>query len=145
MENYCKKIEIRWADLDPNFHVLHSKYYDMGAFSRMSFLTENGITVPLMQQYHIGLILLREECIFRKELKFGDEITINLFLDKLSTDLCKWSMQHEIWKNGNELAATIHIDGAWIDTAVRKLATPPELFKQCFDALPKTPAFKIYG
>lgn len=30
MEPYSKKFEIRWADLDPNYHVLHSKYYDFG-------------------------------------------------------------------------------------------------------------------
>ncbi|MBI1782589.1 MAG: thioesterase, partial [Sphingobacteriales bacterium] len=41
---YSKLVEVRWADLDPNFHVLHSKYYDFGAYIRMSYLTENGIT-----------------------------------------------------------------------------------------------------
>ena len=34
---YEKNIDIRWADLDPNFHVLHSKYLDFGAYCRMSF------------------------------------------------------------------------------------------------------------
>ncbi|MBI3718876.1 MAG: hypothetical protein HY252_09835, partial [Sphingobacteriales bacterium] len=49
-----KLVEVRWADLDPNFHVLHSKYYDFGAYIRMSYLTENGITPEALSQHHIG-------------------------------------------------------------------------------------------
>ena len=143
MENYIKKLEIRWSDLDPNFHVLHSKYYDFGAYIRMCFMTEQGISFPLMQRYHMGPILLREECFFRREIKFGDEITINLLLDKISSDQRKWSMQHEILKNGNKTAAMIHIDGAWMDTQSRKMTAPPELFKAGFEAMPKTPHFTI--
>jgi acyl-CoA thioester hydrolase len=145
MESYIKKVEIRWADLDPNFHVLHSKYYDFGASSRMSFLTENGITIPLLQQYHIGPILLREECLFKKEIKFGDEITISLMLDKISKDQRKWTMQHEIWKNGEKLAALITIDGAWLDTVHRRITTPPPTFMPCFNAMPRTTSFSITG
>ena len=145
MTSYTKKIEIRWADLDPNFHVLHSRYYDFGAYSRMSFLTENGITVPLMLQHHIGPIILREECLFKKEIKFGDEITVSLLLDKVSNDYRKWTMQHELWKNGNILAALLTLDGAWMDTELRKMTVPPELFRHCFDVIPKSPAFQVIG
>ena len=145
MDSYIKKIEIRWADLDPNFHMLHSKYYDIGAYSRMSFLTEHGITVPVMQEHHIGPIVFREECLFKREIKFGDVITVSLFLDKVSKDLRKWTMQHEIWKNGDTLAAVITLDGAWMDTQLRKTTAPPAIFMQGFDAIPKTPGFQIIG
>lgn len=145
MDSYIKKIEIRWADLDPNFHMLHSKYYDIGAYSRMSFLTEHGITVPVMQEHHIGPIVFREECLFKREIKFGDAITVSLFLDKVSKDLRKWTMQHEIWKNGDTLAAVITLDGAWMDTQLRKTTAPPAIFTQGFDAIPKTPGFQIIG
>ncbi len=143
MDSYTKKIEIRWADLDPNFHVLHSKYYDFGAYSRMSFLTEHGITVALMQQHHMGPVIFREECLFKKEIKFGDEITVSILLDKVSKDLRKWTMQHEIWKNGNTLAAVITIDCAWMDTQLRKITAPPAIFMQGFEAIPKTVNFQV--
>ena len=71
-------IQIRWADLDPNFHVLHSKYYDFGAFCRMVYLTENGISTALLTENNIGPILLKEDCTFRRELKFEDKVSINL-------------------------------------------------------------------
>lgn len=141
MQSYTKTIEIRWSDLDPNFHLRHSSYYDMGAYIRMCFLQDVGITPLVMLQHHIGPIIFREECLFKKEIKFGDKVSINLFLDKYSSDLSKWVMKHEIWKNENALSASLTIEGAWMDTRLRKIIAPPEMFKSGFEKIPKTPAF----
>ncbi len=143
MHDYTKQIEIRWADLDPNFHVLHSKYYDFGAYCRMRFFTENGITVPLMQEYHVGPIIFREECLFKSEIKFGDTVSVNLVLDKITKDFRKWTLQHELWINDDTLAALITIDGSWMDTVLRKVIAPPQPFIQCFSAIPKTNNFRV--
>ena len=141
MQRFSTKVEIRWADLDPNFHVLHSKYFDFGAYCRMCFLTEHGITVPLMQEHHIGPIIFREECLFKKEINFGDEFTITLKLHKLSEDYRKWTMAHELLLSNDTLAAEITVDGAWMDTKIRKVVSPPQAFKKGFDAIPKTGNF----
>ncbi len=141
MENFTSSVEIRWSDLDPNFHVRHSAYYDMGAFCRMQFLTRCGITPAAMMQHHIGPILFREECSFRKEIKFGDQVTLDLQLDKISHDHSKWTMIHHIRKNGDTLAAILTIDGAWMDTVARKITTPPEDFIRSFDTIPKSAGF----
>lgn len=141
MQGYSKKIEIRWADLDPNFHVLHSKYYDFGAYCRMSFLTEHGVTPAKMIETNIGPIIFREECIFKREIKFGDEVEVFLKLSKCNADATRWSMVHELWTNGDTLAALITIDGSWFDTTIRKLAKPPEIFKIGLNLIPKTADF----
>lgn len=141
MENFTSSVEIRWSDLDPNFHVRHSAYYDMGAFCRMQFLTHCGITPAAMMQYHIGPILFREECSFRKEIRFGDQVTLDLQLDKISADHSKWTMIHHIRKNGDTLAAILTIDGAWMDTVARKITAPPENFIHSFDTIPKSTGF----
>ena len=143
MNDFVKKIEVRWADLDPNFHVVHSKYYDFGAYCRMAFLVENGLTPLFMQQHNIGPILFREECVFKREVLFGDEITINVKLDKLSADFGRWTMVHEIYKNGETLAAVITADGAWLNTAIRKLTIPPQVVIELFESAPKTVTFKM--
>ncbi|MFN8244595.1 MAG: acyl-CoA thioesterase [Ferruginibacter sp.] len=141
MQEYFKIIEIRWADLDPNFHVLHSRYYDFGAYCRMSFLTENGISAEKMQEYHIGPIIFREECLFKKEIKFGDEVKVTLRLDKVTENYRKWTMVHELYINGGTLAALITVDGAWMNTQLRKTAVPPADFAAAFDLIPHTPGF----
>jgi len=144
MQQYAKNLDIRWADLDPNFHVLHSKYYDFGAYCRMSFFTEHGITPELLLQHHIGPIILREECVFRKEIRFGETISINLVISKASGGYRRWTFNHEIFKNGDILAATITLDGAWMDTQTRRMAIPPPEFAACFDSIPRSSVFESF-
>ena len=139
---YLKQVEIRWSDLDPNFHLRHSVYYDFGAYCRIAFLAEHGITLAVMLQHAIGPVLFREECSFKKEIKFGGSISVDLKLDRVSHDFSKWTMVHGIWKNNETLAATISIDGAWMNTSLRKITAPPELFKPAFEAIPKTDNFR---
>ncbi|MEJ7610529.1 MAG: acyl-CoA thioesterase [Ferruginibacter sp.] len=144
MEKFEKNVEIRWSDLDPNFHMLHSNYYNIGAYSRMCFLTEHGLTPAVMLKHHIGPILFREECVFKRELTFGDKVTVNFKLDKLSSDFSRWTMVHEIYKNAETLAAVITADGAWMDTGARKLTLPPQEVIQLFDIAPRTETFTLY-
>lgn len=143
MEEFSTVIEVRWSDLDPNFHVLHSKYYDYGAYCRMDFLVKNGFTPDIMKEFHIGPILFREECFFKKELRFGDEIRVGVKLQRITSDYAKWSMQHDIWKNGDTLAATINVDAAWMDTQKRKLTVPPKVIADIFESSPKSENFQV--
>ncbi|MBK7735717.1 MAG: acyl-CoA thioesterase [Chitinophagaceae bacterium] len=136
-------IQIRWADLDPNFHVLHSKYYDFGAFCRMVYLTENGISTSLLTENNIGPILLKEDCTFRRELKFEDKVSINLKISWYSKNGARWGMQHQIFKNDDILSATINIEGAWMDTQLRKLTAPPEPVISLFENTQKTVDFFV--
>lgn len=143
METFQKSIEIRWADLDPNFHVLHSKYYDFGAYCRMAFMVEHGLTPSVFLQHHFGPIIFREECIFKKEITFGDKVSVSFKVAKVSADFGRWSLVCEIFKNDTTLAAIVTVDGAWMDTKLRKLTTPPEQYTHLFDKAPKTDNFFI--
>ena len=142
MDTYTKTAEVRWADLDPNFHMLHSRYYDLGAYIRMSFLSEHGLTVQAMADEKLGPILFREECIFKREIKFGDAVEISLHMLRARKDGSRWTMQHHITINGDTLAAIITVDGAWINTERRRLATPTEAFAAVFDKIPKAENFE---
>jgi acyl-CoA thioester hydrolase len=134
-------IEIRWSDLDPNFHVKHSAYYDFGAYCRMNYFTETGTTTQLLLEYKIGPVLLREECVFRRELHFGDKVTIDLKIKKANPDYSRWTLVHEIYKNNDKLSAIITVDGAWIDTAHRKLVAAPEFANKTLESLELAPDF----
>jgi acyl-CoA thioester hydrolase len=138
--SYKKSIDIRWSDLDPNFHMLHSKYYDMGAYVRMCFLIEHGITEAELQKNRIGPILLREECSFRREIKFGDQVEIDLELTKARENMVRWSIRHHITRNGI-LAAVINVDGSWLDLDRRKMQIPPAYFADGFKKMPLSPDF----
>ncbi len=143
MNGYRKQAEIRWSDIDANFHLRHSVYYELGAFARVSFMTENGLTPFLMQQEKTGPILFREECVFKREIHFNDTVEISTELLKATPEMDRWTMQHEIWKNGNTLSAVITVDGAWIDTVKRKLTVPPPSFREVLERVPKAASFSF--
>ncbi|MBD0365709.1 MAG: thioesterase family protein [Flavisolibacter sp.] len=142
MDIFKRNVQIRWADLDPNFHLRHSVYYDWGAFCRIEFLNEHGLTPEVMQQLHFGPILFREECIFRREVRLNDEIQIDLNIIKARKDYSRWSIQHQITKNGDLLSAVLTVDGAWLNVHQRKLTTPPEQVYNVFEQMPKAKNFE---
>lgn len=141
MENFSKEVQVRWSDLDPNGHLRHSVYYDWGALCRIEFFYQNGLTADLMQQFHFGPILFREECVFRKEIRLGDRVTIGLKMLKARKDYSRWSIQHDIIKNNDIVSAVLTVDGAWLDTVKRKLATPPKKIPEVFSQMPVTGDF----
>ncbi len=142
MDNYIKEIQIRWSDLDPNFHLRHSVYYDWGALSRIEFLYAHGLTAELMNQLHFGPILFREECVFKKEIRLGDKVTIGLKLLKSRRDYSRWTIQHDIIKNEDVVSAILVVDGAWLDTHKRKLAVPPQEVTGVFSKMPVGEGFQ---
>ena len=137
MPPFLKSLELRWADLDPNFHLRHSVYYDFGATARIEFLAQNGITVAFMQEHHFGPVIFREECVFKKEIRLSDTITIDITLKQSTPDFSRWTMQHTIYKNTDTVSAILTIDGAWIDTIKRKLTLPPAEVVVAFNNIPK--------
>ncbi len=141
MNDYLRPLEIRWADLDPNFHLRHSVYYDYGAYCRICFLEEHGLTNSMMQELHVGPILFREEAVFRKEIRLGDKLQIKLQLMKAKKDFSRWTIRHQLIKGENILSAIVTVDGAWINTLQRKLATPPSEVIAVFDQMPKAAEF----
>jgi acyl-CoA thioester hydrolase len=136
MSTYIKPLDVRWSDLDPNFHLRHSVYYDFGAYVRVLFLGEHGLV-----KHHFGPILFREECVFKKEIRMGDVITIDVQLLKTRPDFSRWTIQHNIRKNGDETAAILTVDGAWMDVQQRKLTVPPDTVKHVFENMPKAEQF----
>ncbi len=142
MAAFSRPMQIRWSDLDPNFHLRHSVYYDLGATLRTTLLIEHGVTPAAMQEQQIGPILFREECVFKREIHFGDPVEMNVKLLKATQDMGRWTMQHQLFKNPETLSAIITVDGAWINTALRKLTLPPEEFRKVFDEFPKAENFE---
>lgn len=141
---FTKKLSIRWSDLDPNFHMRHSAYYDFGAQHRMEILMQLGLTTKVMKEQHFGPIAFREECIFRKEIHFGEEITMSTKIGKMRADASRWTIVHELRNANEELCAQISIDGAWMDTKLRKLANPtPQIALEVMNAIPKADDFVL--
>ncbi|MES2558118.1 MAG: thioesterase family protein [Bacteroidota bacterium] len=126
-----------WSQLDANMHLRHSAYADFAAQARLELLEKLGCGMKEFAKYKIGPILFREELIYLKEVRSHDTIRMTCELSKLNGDQSRWSFVQHMYRGDGAKAATINVDGAWIDLEKRKLAVlPPELLL-LFAAIPR--------
>jgi acyl-CoA thioester hydrolase len=139
---FRQPIGVRWADLDPNGHVRHSVYYDWGAMVRVAYLESKGVGLEWMTRNAVGPVLFREEARFQRELRLGDQLEIDVRLAAASAEGRKWRMRHRIFR-ATEVAATIELDGAWLDLRARKIVVPPNELVGAFADMPRTEDFTV--
>ncbi len=74
----------------------------------------------------------------------GDNITLEVYLSKMSADGTKWSFEHRFMNDAGKLMATLHVDGSWIDIVARKLYKDiPQDLLQSFIDFPRTDNFEM--
>lgn len=140
--NTTKKLSIRWSDIDPNLHLRHSVYYDFGAQLRTEVLNDLGLTLQLFRRENIGPVLFKEECLFHREIHFGDEINLDFEIIGLSKDMERFAFRHRFVREDGTLCATLTLTGAWIDTVARKLAVPTDSVVKLLEKAPRSEDFE---
>ena len=123
--DYAITYHVRWAEMDPNGHMRHSAYADFAADQRIILLARWGFDLKKFAELRLGPILFREETKFLKEVSAGDEIRVDGRFTSLSPDGGRWTILHTIYKADGRVAATVTVDGAWLDLDKRKLCLPP--------------------
>jgi acyl-CoA thioester hydrolase len=116
---------VRWAELDPNGHMRHSAYADFAADQRVQWLATIGYDIRRFAELRLGPILFREETKFLKELHGGERIRVEGRVTAAAPDGSRWTILHTIYKADGRAAATVEVDGAWLDLDRRKLTMPP--------------------
>ena len=91
----------------------------------MALLARLGFDLKKFAELRLGPILFREETKFLKEIHLGEAIRVEGVLTSLSEDGSRWTIVHTIYKADGRVAATVTVDGAWLDLALRKLRQPP--------------------
>lgn len=135
--------DVRWADIDANQHMRHSAYYDYAAHLRVQLLKNIGMDVVTLSRSGIGPVLFREEAVFMREISMDDSIRVNVKLKRTREDASRWTFYHEFHKNDKKPAATVTVDGAWLDLNKRKLTALPDHFLQIFLEIPRTDDFEL--
>ena len=142
-ERFSRVIQIRWADIDANRHLRHSAYFDYGATVRVMFFSENGLSTQKLEELQTGPILFREEAIFKREIRFEDQIAVDVALVRATSNYNRWSFRHTFTKADGGIAAIINLDAAWIDLVKRKLTTPGEFIQSIFERCPRAEDFQF--
>jgi len=140
--SYKIKFHTRWSDFDANKHMRHTAYNDYAAEARLRFLTENGFSIEVMEKNNIGPVLFSENTLFKREIKLGEDIHVELFLEAASSKGERFKIMQHIYREDGVLAATISVYLAWIDLNKRKLTTPPKEILKTLEFMDKLPNFE---
>lgn len=141
---YSQSFQVIWANIDANRHLKHSAYNDYAAQVRLNYFSDHGFSVEEFASLQIGPILFREETIFLKEVGMNETISIDIFLAAARLDGSRWRIFHNFFKKNGDKAATIEVDGAWMDLKTRKLTKPPEIILEMVERMPKIPSFEFW-
>lgn len=139
---FIKEFEVRWADIDANRHMRHTAYNDYAAHLRVKVLESVDLSMKRLEEFRMGPILFREETIFHREVGMEGKFTMTASLLKARKDGSRWSFVHEMFRADGIKAATIIVDGAFIDLDKRKLAVPPAQASDAFLAMPRAKNFE---
>ncbi len=132
----------RWADFDPNNHMRHSAYTDYAAEARVRMFNALGLSLTEFNKLNLGPVLFREETIFRREIRLGEDIRVEVFLKGISENGERFKFYHKICKEDGSLAAEVEIYGAWLDLKKRKLTSPPDQVLLTLKDIEKTKDFE---
>lgn len=132
----------RWADFDPNNHMRHSAYTDYAAEARVRMFNALGLSLTEFNKLNLGPVLFREETIFRREIRLGEDIRVEVFLKGISQNGERFKFYHRICKEDGSLAAEVEIYGAWLDLKKRKLTSPPDQVLLTLKDIEKTKDFE---
>jgi acyl-CoA thioester hydrolase len=118
-------------------------YYDFAAQARIRILNDLGLSPQVMMEHGFGPILFREECVFRRELRMNDAILIDTRMARLRRDHARWSFRQTFIREADGTpCAVLSTDGAWMDTRLRKLTTPPAFTDVLLESIPRTEDFE---
>ncbi|NTU84930.1 MAG: thioesterase [Chloroflexales bacterium] len=122
--DYRKTFEVRWADLDPNRHVRSTAYADYATDTRLAWLVDQGFPLSRFEEHGFGPVLLREDSRFYREVMLGETITVSLQLSGSSADGSHWRFRQEVQCARGPVAATVEVEGGWIDLRTRRFIAP---------------------
>ncbi|WP_223151667.1 acyl-CoA thioesterase [Chitinophaga varians] len=141
MDNIFFEGPVMWSQIDANMHLRHSAYADFAAQARLAMLEKVGMDARHFLELHIGPILFREETIYLREANANDTLRVTCELTKCRPDGSRWSVRHEIYRKDGIKSAVVNVDGAWIDTKLRKLTALSDELMEKFRSLPRSEDF----
>jgi len=134
--------DVRWTEIDINWHMRNTAYSEFGTQMRLQYLAERGFPVDRFANEGFGPVIFREETRYYKEFRLGDFATYDYRLAGVSPDGSHFELHHNVTNAKGELAAILRVEGAWLSIASRKLCRPPDDLRELMEALPHTDDFR---
>lgn len=129
--------------MDFNAHMKNTAYLDKAADVRQMFLADNGFPVSEFLRLRIGLVVMKDEVEYFKEVRLQEVITVTYAIADHSLDGSRFLLRHEIFRSDGKLGARVTSTGGWLNLVERKLIVPPPALLSAMNALEKTSDFVV--
>lgn len=138
---YVRTFPVLWSDLDANGHMRGPRYLDYAAEMPFFYLLDSGFDLGTFAREQVGPVTFHQSVEHRKEARFGDVLTVEHRLRKLSSDGSRWAFRHRITRTDGQEVAIVESDGAFFSRATRKIASAPPHLMELMERLPKDEDF----
>jgi acyl-CoA thioesterase FadM len=89
------------------------------------YFAHDGFTVERFAAEKFGLVVVRDELVYRKELRLLEEFTVDFQLAGLSADGVQFRVRNTFRNTADDVAATVTSEGVWFDLERRQPRLPP--------------------
>lgn len=142
MDEYSRTYEIRFSDIDANWHVNYAAYIDAAGDLRYHFFTEHGFPPEKLTELGIGPVYTTIHAEFFREVRMGESVTITYALSGLSPSGARWKVHHDICESNGKKAVTLEIEGTILNLSTRQPAVPGADLFATFNKIPRTDDFE---
>lgn len=130
-----------WADMDWNSHMANTAYLDKVVDARVLALTGLGFPLEEWIRLRLGVVVMKDELEYKREVKWMEEIDITFSMAGLAADGSRFKVQNEVRRTNGELATRVTSTGGFMDLDARKLVAPPATVLAAYQSLPRTEDF----
>ena len=140
-DHFEQRFRVGWSGLDANHHMGNTSYLDRAHDTRMLFFAQQGFTMSRFAAERFGPVVVRDELVYRKELRLLDEFTVDFELAGLSAEGVRFRVRNTFRNVANEVAAAVTSEGVWFDLEHRRPRVPPPDLDRLMRALRHTKDF----
>jgi acyl-CoA thioester hydrolase len=133
-----KRFLAGWADMDWNSHMANTAYLNKAVDARVLTLAEMGFPLEEFIRLRLGVVVMKDEVEYKREVKWMEEIEISFSVAGLAPDGSRFKVRNEVRRTNGDLAARITSTGGFMDLDARKLVAPPPAVLAAYQALPRT-------
>ena len=136
--SFQEQFKVKWADVDPYMHLRNTVYVDFADQTRVAYFHSRGYDFKRFIQEGYGPVILKVTSTYLKEVVLHEAISIDCKAAYIAEDSTRWIIVHQVFKENGSLAATIRVEGGFLDLSKRKLTAPHQDVKDIMAAMDKT-------
>ncbi len=141
-ETFTKTFHVGWRDMDFNAHMRNTSYLDVAADVRMMYFEEHGLPMREFERLRVGPVVMRDEIVYRRELRLLERMDVTLVLAGLSDDGSHFLHRNVFYRADGEVAATVTSEGGWLSFDTRRIVAAPEPLLTVLKSLTRTDDFQ---